>query len=155
MSKYKEALANIENFIKNFGAGALTRDVNTLKEMISKYEDMESNVKDKAATILKDTMLYGDFYYEIEDWLIKCLKGEDIELPYGTESEYLKCAIRVEVRDYFEGVNTEYTDEDIENVVDRLFNHFNESVLNQEFIESETSKYLIERNQEECNQKLF
>jgi hypothetical protein len=155
MSKYKESLINLESFIKNLGAGALIKDIDNLKEMISKYEDMESNAKEKASEILKDTMLYGDFYYEIEDWLTECLKGNITELPYGIESEYLKCAIRVEVRDYFEGVNAEYTDEDIENVVDRLFNHFSESVLNQEFIESETSKYLIERNQEECNQKLF
>lgn len=145
MGKYQEALDNLKHIINLFGANKYKEDLEVLQELINHRQSQEVSARQQAIEILEDTMLYGDFYYEIEDWLTECLCGNITELPYGVDSEYLKCALRVEVRDYFEGVNTNYTDEDIENVVDRLFNHFSESVLNQEFIESETSRYIIER----------
>lgn len=146
MGKYQEALDNLTYAINLFGANKYKEDLKVLQELINHRQSQEVSARQQAIEILQDTMLYGDFYYEIEDWLTECLCGNINELPYGADSEYLKCALRIEVRDYFEGVNTRYTDEDIEEVVDRLFNHFSESVLNQSFIESEVSRYLIERN---------
>jgi hypothetical protein len=146
MGKYQEALDNLKHVINLFGANKYKEDLEVLQELINHRQSQEVSARQQAIEILEDTMLYGDFYYEIEDWLTECLCGNITELPYGVDSEYLKCAIRIEVKDYFEGVNANYTDEDIENVIDRLFNHFSESVLNQSFIESEVSRYLIERN---------
>ena len=146
MGKYQEALDNLKHVINLFGANKYKEDLEVLQELINHRQSQEVSARQQAIEILEDTMLYGDFYYEIEDWLTECLCGNITELPYEVDSEYLKCAIRIEVKDYFEGVNANYTDEDIENVVDRLFNHFSESVFNQSFIESEVSRYLIERN---------
>ena len=146
MGKYQEALDNLKHAINLFGANKYKEDLEILQELVNHRQGLEINAREQAIEILEDTMLYGDFYYEIEDWLTECLCGNITELPYGVESEYLKCALRVEIRDYFEGINTTYTDEDIESVLDRLFNHFSESVLNQNFIESEVSRYIIERN---------
>lgn len=146
MGKYQIALNNLENIIKILGVNKYKNDIKVLQELIDRYQTIQSDAREHAIEILKDTMLYGNFYYKIEDWLTECLCGNITELPYEADSEYLKCAIRIEVKDYFEEINTNYTDEDIENVVNRLFNHFSESVLNQSFIESEVSRYLIERN---------
>ena len=146
MGKYQEALDNLKHIVKLFGANKYKEDLEILQELINHRQGLEIGAREQAIEILEDTMLYGNFYYKIEDWLTECLCGNITTLPYGMESEYLKCAIRVEVRDYFDNIDTKYTDEDIENVVDRLFNHFSESVLNQSFIESEVSKYVIERN---------
>ena len=146
MGKYQEALDNLKHVVNLFGANKYKEDLEILQELVNHRQGLEINAREQAIEILEDTMLYGDFYYEIEDWLTECLCGNITELPYGVESEYLKCALRVEIRDYFEGINTTYTDEDIESVLDRLFNHFSESVLNQNFIESEVSRYIIERN---------
>ena len=118
------------------------------------YEDCEyafeypSAAREKAASILEDFELYGDFYYTMEDWLTNKLSGDDEALPYQMESEYLKCALRVEIRNYFEGNDFDYTNEDIETVVDNLFDSFSESVLNQDFIESEVNKFMDEREVE-------
>lgn len=146
MGKYQDALDNIKYIINIIGARKFNKDLKLLQELINHQQSQEVSARQQAIEILEDTMLYGGFYYEMEDWLTECLCGNKTELPCGMDSEYLKCAIRIEVRDYFDGVNANYTDEDIENVVDRLFGHFSESVLNQSFIESEVSKYLIERN---------
>ena len=146
MGKYQEALDNLKYVINLFGANKYKEDLEVLQGLINHRQSQEVSARQQAIEILEDTMLYGDLYYEIEDWLTECLCGNITELPYKMESEYLKCALRVQVRDYFEGANADYNDEDIENVVDRLFNHFSESVLNQSFIESEVSRYLIERN---------
>lgn len=146
MGKYQEALDNLKHVINTFGVNKYKKDLEVLQELINHRQSQEVSARQQAIEILEDTMLYGDFYYEMEDWLTECLCGNITTLPFQMDSEYLKCALRVEVRDYFEGVNTLYNDEDIENVVDRLFSHFNESVLNQEFIESETSRYIIEKN---------
>lgn len=146
MGKYQDALDNLKYIINTFGANKYKKDLEVLQELINHRQNQEVSARQQAIEILEDTMLYGEFYYEMEDWLTECLCGNITTLPFQMDSEYLKCALRVEIRDYFEGVCTKYTDEDIEDVVDRLLGHFSESVLNQEFIESEVSRYLIERN---------
>lgn len=146
MGKYQEALNNLKHVINVFGANKYKKDLEVLQELINHRQSQEVSARQQAIEILEDTMLYGDFYYEMEDWLTECLCGNITELPYKMESEYLKCALRVQVRDYFEGANADYNDEDIENVVSRLFNHFSEPVFNEYFIITETDRYLIERN---------
>ena len=155
MSKYQEALDNIKFVIKITGANKYQKDIETLQELILKNQEMESNARDKAAMILQEVELYGDFYYKIEDWLTNCLKGNYIELPYGTESEYLKCALRVQFKEFAQESNAELEDEDIEYMVETVFDHFSENALNMEFLVDVFKKCLIERNQEKCNQTLF
>lgn len=155
MSKYQEALDNIKFIIKITGANKYQKDITILQELILKNQEMESNARDKAAKILQDVELYGDFYYKIEDWLTNCLKGNYIELPYGVESEYLKCALRIQFKEFAQESHAELEDEDIEYMVETVFDHFSENALNMEFLVDVFKKCLIERNQEKCNQTLF
>lgn len=155
MSKYQEALNNIKFIVKITGANKYQKDITILQELILKNQEMESNARDKAAKILQDVELYGDFYYKIEDWLTDCLKGNYTELPYGTESEYLKCALRVQFKEFAQESNEELEDEEIEYMIETVFDHFSENALNMEFLADVFKKCLIERNQEKCNQTLF
>ena len=154
MSKYQNALNNIAEIIKVLGLNKYKKDIKTLQELILKHQDYESEAREKAALMLQDTMLYGDSYYQIEDWLIGCLEGHVSELPELMESEYLKCALRVEFRDMGDSVNAELTDEEIENMVDLALDHFSESVLNMEFLEDTFKRGMVERMMNKCNQKL-
>ena len=108
--------------------------------------DQFDPVKEKAAEMLSEFQFYGDFYYQMEDWLVMALKGDIRSLPLGIDSEYLKCALRVEVRDFFESLSCHYYgDEDVEEVVERLINHFSENVLNMDFIQNTVKSFLKER----------
>ena len=141
MSKYQEALDDVKHIIINvLGMHRYEDAINILQELINARHV-------RAHEILKDTMLYGDSYYRVEDWLNKCLEGDVQDLPPFLESEYLVCAVRIEVRDYFDSLNISATDEDIENVVDEIFSSFSESVLNMDFIISECNKYLGNKNE--------
>ena len=91
-----------------------------------------------AIKILQDLELYGDFYYKVEDWLTNFLEGREEALPLGHSSEYLECAMRVEVKNYLQ-----YelklpldclTDEDIEEIVHDILYKFGESVLDMNMI---------------------
>ena len=100
-----------------------------------------------ASRILGQLELYGDMYYKLEDWLTDFLEGEEHDLPYGIESEYLRMALRVEVRDYFDSNNAiDVESEDIENVVNELFKSFSENVLNTDFIWDTVRDYIDENN---------
>lgn len=146
MSKYQNALDNLANIIKILGANKYKKDIKVLQELIDHYQIIQSDARKRAIEILKDTMLYGEVYYTMEDWLTECLCGNITELPFEMEHEYLRCAIRIEIKDYFECVNAQYTDEEVEEVLNRLFGHFSESVLNQTFINDTVHRYLCERN---------
>lgn len=103
-----------------------------------------------ASRILGQVELYGDFYYQVEDWLTDFLEGNEHDLPEGIESEYLKCALRVEVRDYFDARGAiDISSEDIENVIDELFDNFSQSVYNMDFISDTVSDY-IDKNNIKC-----
>jgi hypothetical protein len=103
-----------------------------------------------ASRILGQVELYGDFYYQVEDWLTDFLEGNEHDLPVGIESEYLKCALRVEVRDYFDARGAiDISSEDIENVIDELFDNFSQSVYNMDFISDTVSDY-IDKNNIKC-----
>lgn len=109
-----------------------------------------SPARQLASRILGQLELYGDFYYQIEDWLTDFLEGNEHDLPEGIESEYLKCALRVEVRDYFDARGAiDISSEDIENVIDELFDNFSQSVYNMDFISDTVSDY-IDKNNIKC-----
>lgn len=103
-----------------------------------------------ASRILGQLELYGDMYYKLEDWLTDFLEGTEHDLPEGIESEYLKCALRVEVRDYFDDNNAiDVEPEDIENVINELFKSFSQNVLNTDFIYDTVRDY-IDKNNIKC-----
>ncbi len=98
-----------------------------------------------ASRILGQLELYGDFYYKLEDWLTDFLEGREHDLPIGMESEYLKCALRIEVRDFFDSKDIEDIEsEDIEECVDRILNHCFVNVLNMDFISEMVEDYIEE-----------
>lgn len=103
-----------------------------------------------ASRILGQTELYGEFYYKMEDWLTKFLEGDEHGLPKGIESEYLRMALRVEVRDYFDAHNAiDVESEDIENVINELFKNFSQNVFNTDFIWDTVRDY-IDKNNIKC-----
>jgi hypothetical protein len=155
MSKIQESLNNIAFFIKTVGANKYLEDISTLQKLIYDYQKMTADVRQRAADILKDVELFGTNYHVIEDWLVECLKGNVLELPYIVESEYLKSAIRVEFKSMATGQDLELSDEDIEYIVDNVFNDFSNSVLNQEWLEDMFQKYTTELEMEKCKQTLF
>ena len=100
-----------------------------------------------ASRILGQVELYGDFYYQVEDWLTDFLECNEHDLPEGIESEYLKCALRVEVRDYFDANNAiDVEPEDIENVINELFESFSQNVFNTDFIWDTVRDYIDNHN---------
>lgn len=104
----------------------------------------ESN-RDKAARILGQLELYGDFYYQLEDWLTDFLDGKERDMPRGIEGEYLRCALRVELRDFFDSKDIEDIEsDDIEECVDRILNHCSVNVLDMDFISDIVDEYIEE-----------
>lgn len=152
MSKYQNALDNLKHIINLVGANKYKEDLELIQELINERQNTEVSSRTTAIKLLEDTMLYGDFYYTMEDWVTAKLSGSEEPLPFQMESEYLKCALRVEVRDFFEGNTDEYTDEDIENVVDILLDSFSENVLNMDFIAEETMSYIRTHKEVENNE---
>lgn len=108
-------------------------------------KDKETN-REKAAAILGQLDLYGDFYYELEDWLTDFLDGNRRDLPLGYDAEYLKCALRTELRDFFDNRDDveDIESEDIEECVDRLIHDFSRSVLDMDFISDIVDEYVEE-----------
>ena len=155
MSNVQEALNNLQFLVKTMGAAKYQKDIDILQKLILKNQEVESTARHKASKILQDVELYGDVYYKVEDWLTNCIKGEYTALPYEVESEYLKCALRVQFKEFAQEAHVELEDEDIEYMVETVFDHFSENALNMEFLVDVFKKCLIERNQEKCNQTLF
>ncbi len=112
-----------------------------------------SPARQLASRILGQVELYGDFYYQVEDWLTDFLEGNEHDLPTGIESEYLKCALRVEVRDYFDANNAiDVEPEDVENVIDKLFDNYYQNVFNTDFIWDTVRDY-IDNNNIKCEEE--
>ena len=117
--------------------------------IIRKSSD-KSNIKlcparQLASRILGQVELHGDMYYRIEDWLTDFLEGNEHDLPTGIESEYLRMALRVEVRDYLDNSDIEYDSDDVEKCVDECFECFDNSVLNDEFIQDIVARYVANK----------
>ena len=100
-----------------------------------------------ASRMLGQTELYGEFYYKMEDWLTKFLEGDEHDLPKGIESEYLRMALRVEVRDYLDSSEIEYDSEDVENIINNCFECFGVSVLNDDFIQENVARYIANKEE--------
>ena len=99
-----------------------------------------------AIDILSHFEIHHDFYFEMEDWLTDMLSGNPRPVPSRIYRQYLKSALRVEVKD----LNTDYdynlTDEDVDNVVDNILSVLNlESVLNHKLIERKCQQYACEQ----------
>ena len=105
--------------------------------------------KQLAAEILGPFELYGEFYYQLEDWLVCILKGDKRDAPIGIQGEYLKCALRVELRDFFDNRDDveDIESEDIEECVDRIINHCSVNVLDMDFIADIVDEYVEEKRQ--------
>lgn len=119
-------------------------DFTVIRHSINKEIELSPS-RQMASRILGQTELYGDFYYAIEDWLTDFLEGREHDMPNGTESEYLRCALRVEIRRLIDKKNIEDIESDnIENIVDNLLklNSFN-NVLNTDYIEQEITKEIL------------
>lgn len=115
----------------------------------SDNKDIElSPARQLASRILGQLELYGDFYYKVEDWLTDFLEGNEHDMPYGIESEYLQMALRVEVRDYLDASDIEYDSEDVENIVNDCFDCFGVSVLNDDFIQDNVARYVADKEEE-------
>lgn len=109
----------------------------------------KSPARKLASEILGQIELYGNFYYKLEDWLTNFLEGRKFDLPRGIEGEYLRCALRVEIRDFFDSEEIEDIESsDIEECVDRIINHCSENVLNMDFIKDIVNEYIEEREEE-------
>lgn len=107
-----------------------------------------SPARQLASRILGQLELYGDFYYKVEDWLTDFLEGNEHDMPYGIESEYLRMALRVEVRDYLDASDIEYDSTDVENIVNDCFDCFGVSVLDDEFIQENVARYVANKEEE-------
>lgn len=106
-----------------------------------------SPARQLASRILGQVELYGDMYYKFEDWLTDFLCGREHDLPEGIEGEYLRCALRIEVRDYFDSYDAiDVSSEDIEKVIDELYDDFSQSVYNTEFISDTVRQYIDSNN---------
>jgi hypothetical protein len=74
-------------------------------------------------------------YYALEDWLTLKLEGCNPQFPLGIDGEYLRCALRIELRDLNESYfNSKLTTEDLEDCVEKIINHNSVNVLDMEFI---------------------
>lgn len=95
-----------------------------------------SKARQIAAKILSEFNFTADFYYKLEDWLTDILEERNASAPKGIESEYLCCALRVEIEDLISCRNdiTNYTAEDIEACVNKIISHNNKNVLDTDFI---------------------
>lgn len=112
-------------------------------------KDKESS-REKASRILGQVELYGDFYYQLEDWLTDFLDGKERDLPRGIEGEYLRCALRIELRDFFDNKDDveDIESSDIEECVDRIMNHCSVNVLDIDFISDIVDEYVEEKKEE-------
>ena len=143
------ALTNEEHLHKIENAYAF----NIIRKSANKEDINLCPARQLASRILGQLELYGDMYYALEDWLTDFLEGNEHDLPEGIESEYLKCALRVEVRDYFDARGAiDISSEDIENVIDELFDNFSQSVYNMDFISDTVSDY-IDKNDIKCEEE--
>lgn len=158
MGKYQEALNNLEFIIKSYGSSKYADDIKLLQNLIDDYQRINIDAKTKAQKILSDLPLYGIMYYQLEDWLTDCIEGKFREMPLGTEAEFLKGALRLEIKDYLEYkdnnitltpndvTSVQYTDEDVENILDIILDDFNNNALNTEFIQDMCTHYTLNKD---------
>ena len=121
------------------------------KYLVHCYTIKTESSREKAARLLGQLELYGEFYYKLEDWLTDFLDGKERDMPRGIEGEYLRCALRVELRDFFDSRDDveDIESSDIEECVDRIINHCSVNVLDMGFISDIVDEYVEENFSEE------
>lgn len=103
-----------------------------------------SPARQLASRILGQIELYGDYYYKLEDWLTAFLEGREKDIPLGLEAEYLRCALRVEIRKFVDEKGFEdFESDQVENVVNDILSSFNKNVLDMELIEEAITKEIL------------
>lgn len=126
---------------------------NIIRKSVNKDDINLCPARKIASRILGQFELYGDFYYKLEDWLTSCLEGWYQDVPVGINGEYLRCALRIEIRDYFDHYGIiDVEPFDIEECVDRIVNHINHNVLDTQFIEDIVYEYSIEKFPEQMKE---
>ena len=121
---------------------------NITRKQVDKNINHPMTCRSIASMILDDFEFYGEMYYKLEDWLTAKLQGDKVNVPFGLESEYLICALRIELRDLLDSIEFNYTQEDIEEIIKRMLNDFSNSVLNKEYIEDTVKNYITEKGGE-------
>lgn len=121
---------------------------NIVRKQVDKNINHPMTCRSIAAMILDGFEFYGELYYKLEDWLTAKLQGDKVNVPFGLESEYLICALRIELRDLLDSIEFNYTQEDIEEIIKRMLNDFSNSVLNNEYIEDTVKNYITEKGGE-------
>lgn len=97
-----------------------------------------------AAKIVAPFKFYGQAYYEVEDWITACIEGYHSDVP-NIDYEYLKCAIYIEVQDYLNRSGIDHNDHTIRECTDACFECYENSVLNNEFIQETVARYIANR----------
>lgn len=120
--------------------------IEVVDDNVVHYYSFESTTaRERAIKLLQPLELYGNFYYKLEDWLTDFLSGKEQSMPTGVECEYLRCALRLEVRDFFDSKGFNNVDgEPIEECVNRIINHCSHNVLDMDFIYDIVNEYLDE-----------
>ena len=102
-----------------------------------------------AAKILSEFNFSADMYYKLEDWITDIIEQRNTPVPKGIESEYLCCALRVEVEDLLNSKDMkDIKSEDIEECVNRIINHNSINVLDMDFISDIVDDYIEEMTNE-------
>ena len=108
-----------------------------------------SKARQIAAKILSKFNFTTDFYYKLEDWITDILEERNASAPKDIESEYLCCALRVEVKDLLNSKGMkDIKSEDIEECIDRIINHNSINVLDMDFISDVVDDYIEEMTNE-------
>ena len=145
--------------IAKLANGGYYDEVEWFRELVSKKEVVEVDCceagvdndpnRAKAARILGNLELHGEVYYKLEDWLTNFLSGKEEEMPKEVQGEYLKSAIRLELKDFFYSKDDEgeFDDEDVEECLNRIINDEHVDVLDVAFISDTVDKYIEEKEE--------
>ena len=127
-------------------------DESNLREISNSYaftilrkqadEDIKapSTCRERATKIMLRFGLESSLHNKCVYWLTRLLENKNVE-AMQMDSEYLRCAIRIEVIDLLDAQNLEYTESDITFILDIIFDNFTCSVLNMEVIEDAIKLY--------------
>lgn len=146
MCKYKESIKNLEHLVNSCGFLAYSKDIEMVKELLEEHKKKEclarEHAREKAIYILQDLEFYGNYYYELEDWLTEVILGNKPEMPMGIVAEQLNCVIRAEIKDIAMCNAIELEDEEVEEILDEVNGHFSEDVVNRDFIYDEVQDFV-------------
>lgn len=134
------AVTDINNIYPIMNAYAFT----ILRKQADKDIHRPLTCRSVAIELLSQFELYGNMYYQLEDWLTAKLEGLNPPLPRGINSEYLACALRIEVKEFFDMLIDDVNADDIEECVNRIIHDFDHNVLDTEYILDIVNTYITE-----------